>query len=738
MLPDSIIELIVKTGFEKGVKSFKNKIKIKKASENYAKKYRSRYGSLKVLGMSKGLRLESVYTPLHFKKDVNIGEFGTVTLLEDRYRDSQELGLSMNNCRSENGMTIANDNQYLMVLGTPGSGKSTFLRRIGLEAFKGEQGELSHNCIPVLLEFKQINTENIDLIEAIAEEFTHFGFPSSKEFATKLLEQGKLLILLDGLDEVRKCFTNAVMNEIDDLVTLYEQNRFIVSCRIAEYRSNFKHDFQVIELADFDDKQIEQFIKNWFISEPKTAEKCWETLNQDNNKAAKELAQTPLLLTFLCLVYSRNLNFPIKRSRLYNKALDILLEEWAAEKRVLQEDIYKGLHTDLEKAMLAEIAYEGFNKDELFFQRQHLVERIQDFLADTVDNPQFIDGKKILKAIAAQQGILVKRAENIYSFSHLTLQEYLTAQYISQKDSRIQELVTNQLTEERWREVFFLVAGIKDNASEMLNLMENKTQQYINTHQLEDLLIWVEKVTDTTPGDFKPVSKRAIAIANAIAIAITITIDINDVPVLVEAIANAEAYALAFAFIKALAKANQDSDAIVRALALAKILTYYEITDDERLKGLEEAYRFLYVDKEDKDIVKAPTNDIAEVKDIGVRALENIINYIEWSEKMTIYQNVDYTHLKIRLEEVKKQIPDDRDNQEVKKFYEDLVGKIVPIWLEFFEIDQKKIDITESELKALENYLYANLLMVECKEAAVRVSKETWKDIEARMLLPVK
>jgi hypothetical protein len=49
--------------------------------------------------------------------------------------------------------------------------------------------------------------------------------------------------------------------------------------------------------------------------------------------------------TFLCLVYSRKLNFPPTRSRLYNKALDILLEEWAAEKRVQQEEIYQGLHT---------------------------------------------------------------------------------------------------------------------------------------------------------------------------------------------------------------------------------------------------------------------------------------------------------------------------------------------------------------------------------------------------------
>ena len=47
------------------------------------------------------------------------------------------------------------------------------------------------------------------------------------------------------------------------------------------------------------------------------------------------------------------------------------------------------------------------------------------------------------------------------------------------------------------------------------------------------------------------------------------------------------------------------------------------------------------------------------------------------------------------------------------------------------------VDLSESELKALDNYFYANLLMVECKNAAVRISPKTWKEIESRMLLPV-
>ncbi|NJR40864.1 MAG: hypothetical protein HC781_21025 [Leptolyngbyaceae cyanobacterium CSU_1_4] len=68
------------------------------------------------------------------------------------------------------------------------------------------------------------------------------------------------------------------------------------------------------------------------------------------------------MLTFLCLIYDRTQGFRSKRAALYQRALDILLEEWAAEKRIQEEEVYRGLTTELEKLLLAEIAYRGFGR----------------------------------------------------------------------------------------------------------------------------------------------------------------------------------------------------------------------------------------------------------------------------------------------------------------------------------------------------------------------------------------
>ena len=659
----------------------------KEASKKYEEKYKKRYGSLKLLGMPQGVALETVYTPVRVLNESSIRQFETIDNIEEIYRNSDRRRFQQRTCRPENGIVVADKNRYLMVLGQPGGGKSTFLRRLGLEAFNEDRNTFLHDCIPVMLELKQFNTDNVDLISAIAKELSYFGFPATKEFAIKALDTGKLMILLDGLDEVPNQFTNLVMNAIDNLVTSYGDNRFIASCRIAAYRSNLQHDFQIIELADFDDNQIEQFITNWFSSkldkQSKTAARCWETLNNSSNKAAKELAQTPLLLTFLCLVYNRKQDFPPTRSRLYNKALDILLEEWAAEKRLQQEPIYQGLHTDLEKVMLAEIAHESFKEDRLFFEEQQIIKSITDFLADSVDNPKYLDGKKILNAIAIQQGILVERAEDIYSFSHLTIQEYLTALYINEDEERVRQLISRHLTDRRWREVFLLVAGLKNDASKFLLAMEKATQNLINTKKLHNLLVWAKYRANNSSHYFNPIGTRACTLANA----------------------HAYAYALAYAHVNA--DANTNAYALALAHAHANVYAFAN------------AYTLA--------IAYANANPNAK------KTIEHFIQYAEWSKKFQIYQNMDYEELINLLNNLQKEIS---DRNAEKEEYRAFSKQIINIWLKAFKLKPEAVDLSREEIKALSNYFYANLLIVECKQAAVRISRRTWSEIESRMLMP--
>ena len=336
----------------------------------YPQRYWDRHGMIKVLKMSKPMDLESIY--------INVKCLGNLVRdyydenLENKYRESKQRRFNFRDDGKKDGLLLANQEQYLMVLGDPGIGKSTFLRKVGLEALKGNKDSYQHSLTPVLLELKNFKENEINIQALIEEEFKICGFPNVEKNISNKLEKGELLILLDGLDEVPTANVYNVIEKIQDFVDRHYKNRFILSCRTAA-RTHLQR-FTDIEIVEFDDQQIQSFIEHWFSSEldrkNETAKNCWELLQKKEYKSAKELAHTPLLLTFLCLVYDENQSFPTNRSRLYQDALRILLEKWSAEKRLPNRGlVYENLSIEQEEILLSEVAYQNFVADKLFLEK---------------------------------------------------------------------------------------------------------------------------------------------------------------------------------------------------------------------------------------------------------------------------------------------------------------------------------------------------------------------------------
>jgi predicted NACHT family NTPase len=493
--------------------------KIREGLEKYVQNYLKRHGTLKVLGMREPIPLESVYIAVQFLDNHSLLSFESPETLEESFRQQGRRGFRDIDCPKQEGMKVVNEKPYLTVLGGPGAGKSTFLRRVGLEALKDKQGEFSPDCFPVFLELKKFTSDEIDIKAEIVREFFICGVPSAEECIEKALEQGSLLILLDGLDEVPTENMSEAINQIQDFVDSYDKNRFIISCRVAAYRNNFRR-FTDVAMADFDDEKIENFIKNWFKNELELGKDCLEKLNSPEHSAAKELTQTPLLLTLVCLLYQRSRKFPTNRATLYEKALRVLLEEWAGEKNIPQEDLYKGLDTKRKELMLAEIAHDAFQEDRLFLPRRELGDQIEKILKEMLSEEKHINGEQVLKSIERQHGVIVERAERVYSFSHLTIQEYLTAFYISSDFRKIEKLVNEHVEDVHWQEVFLLIAGSMQKADELLLLMEKRAQDFIKSSKLKQLLQWTEQITVGSEGNLKPAAKRTLILFYALILAL--------------------------------------------------------------------------------------------------------------------------------------------------------------------------------------------------------------------------
>jgi len=84
-----------------------------------------------------------------------------------------------------------------------------------------------------------------------------------------------------------------------------------------------------------------------------------------------------------------------------------------------------------------------------------------------------------------------------------------------------------------------------------------------------------------------------------------------------------------------------------------------------------------------------------------------------------------------RLKALQAQSPDNNQPVEVRRaFY----NKVLQTWYGALNLNPELVGLSKAEVKALENYLYANWLMVQCRQAAVRVSPTTWAGIEDRMV----
>ncbi len=631
----------------------------RKYFENYAK----RHGEFKILGMNQPLSIESVYTQVNFHPDAILA----YQSLDNHLKAFQDRKSRNDDRRA--GMEVANTHQYLMILGGPGTGKTTFLRKVGLEAIKQSHGEYVHSSIPVFLELRSFQwkaSENIDLEAIIAKEFEHCGLLAATELTRKLLERGKLLILFDGLDEVPPEFLKQMTTAIKNLVDRYDKNRFIASCRIAAYK-HFQSlsRFTDVAIADFDEAQIRCFIDNWFRSHDRSAwgDKCWSELTSYSHKPTMELAKTPLLLTLICILFLSQGEVPTKRSTLYDRAVSTLLSEWDASKEIVRHQRYKGLDRQGKEELLAEIAYTNFVANNLFFQKGEISQQIEQILREILPDKQRVDGLDVLSAIEEQHGILVNRYEDIYSFSHLTLQEFLTAKHIFVQQLDLDVLIQQHLCDRSWREVFLLYAGLR-KADDLLLAMERQIRTYMTTPKLQNLLIWVDKVSDPTPGDFQPLVTRALAIANA----------------------NANANANAYAYANANANANANAYANAYAYAYANAYAY---------------------------------------------AIEFFVIYARYAIEFGIYRGLDLPGAIDRSEQLKTQIPDDSQPKEVRQAF---AQKLINTWLAAFDLTPAMVDLSKQELQALDNYLYAHLLLVECERAAVRRTPEVWSQIESRML----
>ncbi|WP_235526541.1 NACHT domain-containing protein [Nostoc piscinale] len=397
-------------------------------------------------------------------------------------------------------------------------------------ALECNQGEFQPNYVVIFISLRDFaedlkDNSDFSFLKYISQEFVSCGIEA--ESTPNILTEGKALILLDGLDEVPAGDIKQVNQELRLFSQIYYKNRFVISCRIGAQKYKFPG-FTEVEIADFDMQQAEIFVKQWFVAVAHESKEDGESignlfinqLHLPENKQLRELAITPILLHLICLFFHTKSEFTFKVAKLYEQALNILLGRWDEVKGIQRQSITENFKLFNPKELLAQIAAITFEQEDYFFEQEQIQLLIYQYLSKCnyyvssnlkLVNQQLQDSEKWLKILEVEYGLLVERSHDIYSFSHLALQEYLTAKnfVINYQEQSVNQLITH-ITEKRWQNVLLLTVSMLPNAEAMLRLMKQKIDALVaNDQKIQDFLLWLNQKSNSVTTQYKAGAIRA-------------------------------------------------------------------------------------------------------------------------------------------------------------------------------------------------------------------------------------
>lgn len=385
----------------------------------------------------------------------------------------------------------------IALLALPGGGKTLLLKRLAVAYADPSRRTSSNdslpniNLMPVIIRCREwreyIHRPIATILRNIADITGQANLAGFEDALIPLLNKGKVLLLVDGLDEIHNDADRTTFVEhLEAFLEQYDQTRLIVTSREAGFNlvapclARFCERWRVAPLGE---DAITALCDHWHLlmsgdSPDVQAEGRELAQHLLRNASLRRLAENPLLLTMLLVVKHGAGRLPPDRVSLYERAVEVLLDTWNIKghealnlKEAVPQLSYVAFQLMREKKQTA-------TENELLALLEDAREKLPHIRRYAKDTPpDFLKRVELRSSLLVEAGHQLESGRTVpfYQFRHLTFQEYLAARaavdglYLDYKQSdTMLTPLEPYLTTEEWKEIIPMAAVLAKKQAEPL------------------------------------------------------------------------------------------------------------------------------------------------------------------------------------------------------------------------------------------------------------------------------
>ena len=384
---------------------------------------------------------------------------------------------------------IGSHDQYAILAAYGGMGKSMMMRHFMLTAIRDFD---TYGKIPLFIQLKdyQGGASAQSLQDHI---YSSTLFPLSDflpEQFEAMLDEGRFLILLDGLDELGSAFQADFETALDRFIDSYPDNQYVMSSRPFTDFISFGR-FTIWHLSSFSNEQALELIdKLEFRPDDESVKaKFVQALNEKLFETHHDFVSNPLLLTIMLMTFGQIAEISPRMHIFYRDAYAVLSQKHDASKGAFKRQLKTGLSSEQFADYFAEFCARSYT-DEKYEMTEDEAKKYFYELGERRKHPEMTaTAADFLYDLCANMCLMFMESGK-YHFTHRSFQEYFCALYFSkQKDKNLQKIGD-----------FFEKSRIRFFATqtfEMLyDMIPEKVEEYIFMPYLDKMIESCEKGDD--------------------------------------------------------------------------------------------------------------------------------------------------------------------------------------------------------------------------------------------------